>query len=770
MTRESPLRVLVVEDNPGDARLIEAYLEESRRWRFEVEIVPTLQDAEAAEKRRVPDVVLLDLSLPDGEGLELFRRARAIFDAPLVLVTGRDGDELVEAMAAEGAQDYLVKGRFDVDVLSRAVVSARERHELVQALAARERELRTMLENTPDIVSRFDRDGRIRYVNGALERILGVPRTAVLGKKATEMEVDLEDKEGLATTIGSVLSTGQTAELEHRVRTPLGVRWFQTRCVPEEDEGGEVTSVLTTSRDVTRRVRAQQQLEETAAALRERVKEAECLYGVSRLLYDAPSVEETLPAVVELLSEGFQHTDRAGARIELEDRVVTSSGFVESPWRIRQEIALEGISFGFVEVSYSDRVDDGSGDPFLLEERILLGGVAERIEAALRWERSRREMEEAASRLRRARTMEAMGQLAGGVAHDFNNLLTAISGYAELLLMEVGDESMRRDLEEIRDAAEKAGDLTGQLLAFGRRQVLQPRILDLAAVVREANRMLSRVVGEDVRVVLELPDDEVWVEADRGQLEEALVGLAAFVRGNLLEGGRMTIRLALEEHAAGSWALLTVQDDGSGLDPGAVGRVFDPFFTSRELGFGWGLGLATVHGIVEQSGGTIGVDAAPGEGTTFEIRLPLVEGEPEVRRSPPSFRSALIGKKVLVIEDDRAVRDLVARALAAGGYQVETAEDGQTGLEKATRIRRDLGLVITDVVMPEIRGPELARRLLGIAGDVPILFISGYAEEGLPMELVRGRRAFLQKPFSTNDLLARVEHLLSGGERSQEAS
>jgi len=756
------VRVLVVEDNPGDARLVALYLEESRRWGFEVATANTFAEATSRAEAEAPDVVLLDLTLPDGEGLGLFRRASEALAAPLILVTGREDDELVEALAQEGAQDYLVKGRFDGEALQRAIISARERHELLRTLHEREQQLKTILENTPDVVARFDGDGRCLYVNQALERTLGIPRATLLGNSPGARGV--EQLEVFLAPIEEVFENGEARELQRRIETSLGARWLHTHFVPELDEHGEVGSVLATSRDETRRVQAQEALEKTAAALRERVKESECIYAVSRVLYDSETVAEALERVAALLPPAFLYPEIAGSRVEVEGDSRRSPGFVESVWTLRQEIRVEGEVIGLVEVSYSEqRPDQAQGDgPFLLEERMLLGAVAERIEEAVGRARARRALAESEAQLRQSRGLEAMGQLAGGIAHDFNNLLTAISGYTELLLMRVEEEDFRAYLEQVRDAAAKAGHLTSQLLAFGRRQVLQLEVLDLGHVLETTRQMLGRVVGEGVRLDLALPEEPLWIEADRGQMEKALVGLGAFVRGGTPAVSTMTLRLETGGGEDGPEAMLVIEDDGPELGPEVCERLFEPFYTSRELGRGWGLGLASVQGIVAQSGGRIVVDASPQGGCRFEIRFPVVEGATKASVSIDAeerFGSPEAGT-VLVVEDDQAVRKLVARVLEHQGYTVVTADDGLEGLRKATSLRRELALVVTDVVMPRMRGPELARKLVGIAGEVPILFMSGYAEESLDAELSSDSRAFLRKPFTNRELLAHIGRLL----------
>ena len=378
--------------------------------------------------------------------------------------------------------------------------------------------------------------------------------------------------------------------------------------------------------------------------------------------------------------------------------------------------------------------------------------------------------------LRQAQKMEAVGQLAGGIAHDFNNLLTAIIGNAELLLRSVEPEDPRRlDVMEISRAAHRAATLTRQLLAFSRKQVLQPRIVDLNAIVTELGTMLRRIIGEHVELRLDLHPGVGRVLADPGQLEQVITNLAVNARDAMPSGGVLTIRTADLDASdlptqgpeatplMGPLVELSVADNGIGMDERTLARLFEPFFTTKELGRGTGLGLATVYGIVRQSGGHIRVNSRLHHGSTFTVYLPRAEGGPEAAADSPVWGEdpRAVGT-VLVVEDEETVRRLACRVLRTRGYQVLEARDGA----EALRLVRDqavaVDLLLTDIIMPGLAGPALVERLLLGRPDLKVLYITGYSEEAIRSQgVLPAGGALLEKPFTAHQLAERVREALA---------
>ena len=390
--------------------------------------------------------------------------------------------------------------------------------------------------------------------------------------------------------------------------------------------------------------------------------------------------------------------------------------------------------------------------------------IAERQAA----ESARHQLEE---QLRHAQKMEAIGRLSGGIAHDFNNLLTAIRGYSELLLKELVGSPLRADVEEIFNAADRAATLTGQLLAFSRRQILSPEIVALNQRVTDMSRMLGRLIGEHIAIDLHLASDLWPVRADAAQLEQVVVNLALNARDAMPEGGRLAIETAnrevtpkdaqLLEIAPGPFVELRVRDHGVGIPLDVQGRIFEPFFTTKPKGAGTGLGLAMVYGFVRQSGGAISVDSAPGRGSTFSLLLPRTYDTTVPTPAPlPSVATQRGSGTVLIAEDERALRRLAATVLGQAGYTTLEASDGHQALDMFTVHANSIVMVVTDVVMPRMGGIELSKRLRQSRPDLPILFVTGYVDQSESLHDSAAGTPVLLKPFSPAALLRAVSSAL----------
>jgi signal transduction histidine kinase/ActR/RegA family two-component response regulator len=385
-------------------------------------------------------------------------------------------------------------------------------------------------------------------------------------------------------------------------------------------------------------------------------------------------------------------------------------------------------------------------------------------------ESARSQLEE---QLRHAQKMEAIGRLSGGIAHDFNNLLTAIRGYSELLMKELqGSPLLRADVEEIFNAADRAATLTGQLLAFSRRQILTPEIVVLNQRVMDMSRMLVRLIGEHIAIDLHLAPDLWSVRADAAQLEQVLVNLALNARDAMAQGGRLAIETANRNVTAGEarvldivpgpYVQLHVRDSGVGIPLDVQGRIFEPFFTTKPKGAGTGLGLSMVYGFVKQSGGAITVDSVPGRGTTFSLLLPRTNDTSDQTPTPQHLAPMTErgSGTVLIAEDERALRRLSATVLGQAGYQTLEATDGQQALDLFTVHAHNIVMVVSDVVMPRMGGIELAARLRKTHPTLPILFVTGYVEKSETLYESSGGTPVLLKPFSPEALLRAVSSSL----------
>jgi two-component system cell cycle sensor histidine kinase/response regulator CckA len=375
--------------------------------------------------------------------------------------------------------------------------------------------------------------------------------------------------------------------------------------------------------------------------------------------------------------------------------------------------------------------------------------------------------------LRQAQKLESLGQLAGGVAHDFNNLLLLIRGYGELALAGVErSEDPRADIEEMLAGADRAAALTRQLLAFSRRQVLTPEVLDLNDVAGDLDKLLGRLIGEDLELLTRVGSDPVCVSADRGQLEQVIINLSVNARDSMPEGGKLTIEVGTAEIEddqsglgvpPGRFAVLAVSDTGSGMDAETTAQIFEPFFTTKADGTG--LGLATVHGIVEQSGGSIWVYSELGHGTTFKVYLPLVAEKTSTQALSPAGAASVpargTGQTILLVEDDAQVRRIVSMMLESRGYRVLETSSGEEALAEGDANDGAVDLLITDLIMPRMSGREVAEQVRRLSPETQVLYMSGYTDDAVVRSgALDEKTAFLQKPFTTVELTQKVAELL----------
>jgi PAS domain S-box-containing protein len=391
----------------------------------------------------------------------------------------------------------------------------------------------------------------------------------------------------------------------------------------------------------------------------------------------------------------------------------------------------------------------------------------------------RRQLEE---QLRQAQKMEAVGMLAGGVAHDFNNLLTIITGYSQLILNSLKPtDPNRNSAEQIMKASERAATLTGQLLAFSRRQVLQPKVLNVNRLIGGLSVMLRRLIGEDIDLRLDLREDVGQVSADPGQIEQVLMNLVVNARDAMPKGGTLTMETANVQIAGvfkgrymslkpGPYTLIAVSDTGTGMDEATLSRLFEPFFTTKGMGRGTGLGLSTVFGIVKQSGGGVEVYSVPNQGTSVKVYLPRIDEPVTAEDEEPLKRVARGTETILLVEDDEMVRNLVRTTLARQGYKILDAADPVEAKRISEAFRGEIQLLITDVVLPRLSGRELADEILAKRPRIKVMFMSGYTDSAVVNSgILQKEVAFLQKPFTPRSLVEKVSEVLERSGRTRGA-
>ncbi len=620
---------------------------------------------------------------------------------------------------------------------------------------------RALIHDAPLSIVAFDASGNIQLWNPAAERMFGWTAEEALGKPHPIVP---EEKQEEFRALREMALRGQTftgIRLRRRRKdgSPIDI---SVSTSPLRAADGTITGIMSIITDVSERKKSEEALLRLATAVEQSAE-------VIVITDTAGDIEYVNPAFERVT--GFRRDEVLGKNPRLLKSGKHDLAFYRQLW----DTLLQGDVWTGVFVN---RRKDGT----LYEEEAVIspvrdtGGEVINYVAVKRDVTNERRVEE---QLRQAQKMEAVGRLAGGIAHDFNNLLTAITGYTDLLLMDLPEGgAAHREVLEIRKAGDRAASLTRQLLAFSRRQVLQPKVLDLNQVVMDMEKMLRRLIGENIELVTALADDLGYVKADPGQIEQVIVNLAVNARDAMPNGGKLileTSKMEIDESYAGrhdpvrpgSYAILAVTDTGIGMDEPTMSRLFEPFFTTKEVGKGTGLGLATVYGIVKQSGGYIWAYSEVGRGTTFKVLLPGEEavaelGEREVAYLYPSGGD----ETVLVVEDEKLVRDLVREILSQHGYHVLEASRGAEALEASGRHEGPIHLLLSDVVMPGMTGPELARRLTAHRPEMGVLFMSGYTDDAILHHGVFDQgEEFLQKPFTASALGAKVRKVLDAHKR-----
>jgi PAS domain S-box-containing protein len=616
-------------------------------------------------------------------------------------------------------------------------------------------ELDALLRGLGILVFTFDAEDRFLEYRADRSSDLYVPPEAFVGRRVDEV---------IPPPLGGRMLEAVRAARAGQSPAPLGYslamagapRDFEARFVPLAR--GRVAALVL---DVSERTRA----ERAARASEERFRIA---FTTSP---DAIAITRLSDRVYVGVNAGFTRLT-GWSEAEVVGRSSSDLEFWTDPADRERLVAALGATGAAENLEAHFRMRDGSVRVGLISARLIdVGGetcvlsVTRDVSELKRAEAERDRLE---GQMNEARRLESLGQLAGGVAHDFNNLLTVILGCAEEL-QEGGGEAPEA-VGEIREAAERARDLTRQLLSFARRQVIDPRPMDLNELVRGSERLLRRVAGEDVDVVVDLAPSLWAIRADPAQLQQALVNLATNARDAMPRGGKLTVEtsnvvLEAPSHegvAPGPYVLLAVSDSGEGMSAEARKHAFEPFFTTKPLGHGTGLGLAAVYGVVKQSGGHIWLYSEAGEGTTFKLHFPRVDAAPRPAEVPAARAAAPGGSEtVLLVEDDPGVREVTLRALRGAGYDVSAAVEGREALALAATLRDRLRLVVTDVVLPGRSGREVADEIARLVPGVRVLFVSGYTRNTIVHHgVLEPGVEFLPKPFTGAALLERVRALL----------
>ncbi|MBI2421290.1 MAG: response regulator [Candidatus Hydrogenedentes bacterium] len=782
------MNVLIVDDRPINLKLIRAVLE------GEGHAVCEAQDgleALAVLGRTPVDAIISDILMPRMDGYRLcyeIRRSERLRDIPVIIYTATytsPGDEKLALHA--GADKYLRKpappgelaealrevtrgGAARAQYQTRPMEDVGLLKEYSEQLVAKLEEKNiemivqtTALDSAANGIMITDVGGVILMVNLAFTSMTGFASGEAVGKTPRILKSGKHDQ-AFYQAFWKTIRSGQAWYGEFTNRRKDGTVYVDEHTVtPVRATGGDVTHFITIMRDVTARKQAELALRET----QERLQRAVSAGNVGLWDWDLRTGEVYFSPVWKRQigyadGEIGNHYDEWQSRLHPEDRDRILSAVGEFTGSARRQYNEE----------FRLRHKDGSYRWILAQGSLEreAGGRAIRMLGTHVDITGRKRLED---QFLQAQKMESVGRLAGGIAHDFNNLLSVILGYSELALTSLDEGNpARAEIILLRRAGERAADLTRQLLAFSRQQILQPVVLNLNDVVADMESMLQRVIGEDVEIVTTLAEGLGNVNADPGQIEQVLMNLMVNARDAMPAGGRVTIETGIEEldasytdtHAdiePGRYVRLAVSDTGTGMDKDVLQRLFDPFFTTKERGKGTGLGLATVYGIVKQSKGSIHVYSELGKGTTFKVYLPLVENAVQAD-IPQAAASPMDGTEtVLLVEDEEPVRTLVERILAASGYTVLPAATAGEALALIDGYDGRIHLMLTDVVLPGMSGPKLAEQLAVIRPDMKVMLMSGYTDDAIVRHGMIARDVnFLGKPFTAAGLMRKVRGAL----------
>ncbi len=751
-----PIKILLIEDNPGDVLLLQETLAEitfvELQWVHAERMAKALTYLQSEDF----DVILLDLVLPDSQGLDTFIQIQNQAPlTPIVVLTGMADETLAIRSLQAGAQDYLVKGQASgSDLLLRSISYAIERKRIEAALQKREQELRTLTENAPDIIARFDPSLRHLYVNSAVEEATGLFVSDFLGKTNRELgmpEVLVEQWEG---NLQRVFSSGEPTSIDIEYLTPNGIRYYQTRCVPEFAEDGSVESILAIARDISDRKLAEQKIVEQAALIDISpdaivVCDLDCHVSFwnqgATQIYGWTSAESLGRDACELLFQqrspqletALQKTLETG-EWQGEFNKVTKSGqevLVSSRWKL---------------------LPNGAGQPY----------------AILTIDRDITEQKQLETQFLRAQRLESLGTLASGIAHDLNNTLTPILAIAQLLPIHLPslNEQNQGLLKMLEDSARRGAHMVKQILTFSRGLEGDLAPLQISDLLVELEAMIESTFPKSIQVNRKIEPRNLWpVAANATHLHQVFMNLCVNARDAMPNGGTLSIsaenrvidetyvRMNLEAKV-GSYVIITFADTGTGISPEHLDRIFEPFFTTKAFGEGTGLGLSTIMGIIKKHGGFVTVSSEVSKGTQFQVFLPAIGVNTTQPEEIPELPLGQ-GELILVVDDEANIRETLKITLESYNYAVITATDGIDAIATYAVHKHNISIVLIDIMMPSMDGTTAIQTLQQINPDVKIIACSGLATSRSVYQST-SVKAFLMKPYTAFELLNTLQTVL----------
>lgn len=753
------IKILLVEDNPGDALLLQETLSEITFVELEWVHVERISQAIARLESENFDVILLDLLLPDSNGLDTLLQIQSrVPHTPIVVLTGMADDTLAVRALQAGAQDYLVKGQASgSDLLMRSIRYAIERKRIETTLQQREQEFRTLTENAPDPIARFDRQLRHLYVNSAMVAATGFSLDLFLGKTVRAVGLPETLVNQWEVALRQVLSTGMPTSIEFELATPHGVRHYQSRFVPELATDDSIVSILAIARDISDLRLAEHTIRHQAALI------------------------EISPDAIVVCDLDFQvlFWNQGATQIygwTAAEMLGTDAGrlFCQQP-SPQLETALQEVRQSGKWQGESNKIVKSGGEIWVSSRWKLLQNGAGQSYAILTIDRDITDQKQLQAQFLRAQRLESLGTLASGIAHDLNNVLTPILAISQLLPLKLTNlnEQQQRLLKILEDSSKRGAQMVQQILSFARGLEGDLAPVQIGQLLVELQATLESTLPKSIAIDLHLTTPDLWlVCANTTHLYQVFMNFCVNARDAMPHGGtlsivaenrtldRIYVRMNLDAKV-GSYVAISFRDTGTGISPEHIDRVFEPFFTTKALGEGTGLGLSTVMGIIKNHGGFVTVSSEVGQGTQFQVFLPTIDVTATTASAIPELPRGQ-GELILVVDDEANIRETLQITLENYNYRVITANNGIEAIADYATHRAEIKVVLLDLMMPLMDGTMAIRALQQFHFDrqVKIIACSGLVPSN-SLRQMAGVEAFLSKPFTAEDLLNTVHRVIS---------
>jgi len=858
------INILLIENNPTEARLLEEYLQDEKEYKFKINLITRISYIRSdLIKKNHFDVILLDLGMPDSTGLNsLLKLQKRAFNIPIIVLAGSADKELAIKAVRKGAQDYLIKGEYDTNLLIKSIRYAMEHHRSVQIiknysqnLKKSEEQLNNIIENYSDGMIIIDLKKKIRFFNPAAEKLIGKSQKEISNFFATFSIIP-----GKISEIELKKGKGKTRTMEMRISK---IKW------KGED------AFLASLRDISDRKNAEKMIIDMAKFPFENPNPVLRISEKGRILFYNKAVEDILKKtklgkkdiyrilpknLKEIIKKAYNlNKPVSDIEIKINKKVYsytlaplkehhyinlyanditeikkTEKALIDSENKYRSlfESAAEGILITRLKskkIKYANPAiskmlgysinelinmncqeihpksnfncpiaeslkmrrrekklftnipclrKDGSliyvnintTHVVLGKQKFNIGFFSDITEQR----RSEQDREKLQAQFQHIQKMEAIGRLAGGIAHDFNNLLTAILSYSDIILQDMKkSDVLYNDIQEIRNAASRGSSLTNQLLAFSKKQILRPEILNLNEIISNMQKMLKRLIGEQIHLITLFSKDLQNIKADRNKIEQVIMNLVVNAKDAMPKGGWLAIETSnvtfkkesISKYPGvipGHYVMLSLKDTGIGIDNKIINNIFEPFFTTKKKNKGTGLGLSTVYGIVKQNNGYIYVSSQPKKGTEFKIYFPQVKAK--VKKKPvkkKTLRDLKGQETILLVEDELSVRKAIMRMLQSSGYNIISAANPVSAIKIIEEHGEEIPLLLTDVVMPGMNGADLYKSLSKAHPKLKVIYMSGYTDNAIVDDgILKLGTLFIQKPFSKESLLSKVRYAL----------